>query len=111
MKIYLAVPYSFNPDKSFSIANRVAADLMSKGNIVISPISHSHPIADYLPKELRTDSNWWMKQDLPLMEFADEVHVISIGENGMDLINNSKGIQAELEYARSLNKPVKVIQL
>lgn len=106
MKIYLAIPYSFDPQRSFEIANKVASDLMSKGNVVISPISHSHPIADYLPDELRTDSEWWMKQDLPLLEFADEIHVICINDEE----TKSKGIQLELEHARKLNKPIKFIE-
>jgi nucleoside 2-deoxyribosyltransferase len=82
MKIYLAIPYTFNPELSFKIANRLSAELMSKGHVVFSPISHSHPIADFLPDELRTNSKWWMTQDLPFVEWADEVHAVCIGEYG-----------------------------
>jgi nucleoside 2-deoxyribosyltransferase len=109
-KIYLAIPYTWNPDKSFEIANKVTADLMSKGNVVFSPISHSHPVADFLPKELRTNSEWWMQQDLPLVQWADEIHVVHIGDLGNDLICNSKGVCREIEYAKQLNKPIKIIE-
>ena len=109
MKIYLAIPYSWNPERSFAIANKVAAKLMSKGHIVFSPISHSHHIADHLPANLKTDADWWMKQDLPLVYWCDEVHVVCIGENGCNLIEDSKGVQAEIEFAKDHNKPIKII--
>jgi nucleoside 2-deoxyribosyltransferase len=109
MKIYLAIPYTYNPERSFKIANKICADLMSKGHVVFSPISHSHPVADYLPNELRTDSNWWMGQDLPFVEWADEVHVICIGEYGCNLIEDSKGVQMELAHAKEKGKPIQII--
>ena len=109
MKVYLAIPYSFNPNFSFRIANKVAAKLMSEGHTVFSPISHSHNIADHLPDKLRTDAKWWMKQDLPMIDWADEVHVVCIGEMGANLIEDSPGVQEEFEYAKSLRKPIKII--
>jgi nucleoside 2-deoxyribosyltransferase len=109
MRIYLAIPYSFNTALSYQIVNKVAADLMQQGHIVFSPISHGHPIAEHLPEELRTDSEWWMKQDLPFIEWCDELHIISIGENGDDLIEESKGCVAELQYAMQKAKPIQII--
>jgi hypothetical protein len=109
-RIYLAIPYTFNPAKSFDIANKVTADLMSKGHVVFSPISHSHPVADYLPDALRTDSNWWMTQDIPLVDWADEVHAVVIGEYGADLLEKSKGCQMELAHARKTGKPIQYIE-
>lgn len=105
-KIYLAIPYSWNPNRSFEIANKMTAKLMSDGNVVFSPVSHSHPIADFLPADIRTNSDWWMTQDLPLVEWADELHVVLIGEFGHDLIENSIGVQAEISHAVKNNKPV-----
>jgi nucleoside 2-deoxyribosyltransferase len=109
MKIYLAIPYTFGPEQSFRIANEVAADLMIEGHVVFSPISHSHPVADFLPPSLRTDSDWWMTQDLPFVEWADEVHVVVIGAHGAELIQNSRGVQMEVKKAGELGKPVKHI--
>jgi nucleoside 2-deoxyribosyltransferase len=108
-RIYLAIPYTFNPELSIGIANKIAASLMSFGHVVFSPISHSHNIADHLPESLRTDSHWWMKQDLPFVEWAEELHVVCIGEMGDKLIEDSKGVQMELAYARQLGKPVTII--
>lgn len=110
MKIYLAIPYQFNPERSFQIANKVAAQLMSVGHVVFSPISHSHPIASNLPDELKTDSAWWMGQDLPFVEWADALYVVVIGEYGADLIENSKGVQIEIAHAKKHSKPIQIIE-
>lgn len=82
---------------------------MSAGHVVFSPVSHSHYIADYLPSDLRTNAAWWMAQDLPLVDWADEVHVVCIGEYGSNLIADSKGVTMEIEHAKQNNKPIKII--
>ena len=105
-KVYLAIPYSFNPDTAYRIANIVAANLMQQGYIVFSPISHSHPVAEYLPTKLKTDSDWWMTQDLPFVEWADEIRVVSIGSFGSELIAESKGVCMEIAHAKLHNKKI-----
>lgn len=110
MKIYLAIPYTFNPSLSHQIANKVASQLMQQGHVVFSPISHSHHIADHLPDLVRTDADWWMTQDLPFVEWSDELHIVCIGDSGSELISKSKGCCKEIEYAKSLNKTIKVIE-
>lgn len=110
MKIYLAIPYTFNPELSQKIANQIAADLMTQGHVVFSPISHSHGIADHLPDNLRTDSHWWMDQDLPFVEWADELHLVCIGEFGHELIEQSKGVQMEIAHAKLHHKPIEIIE-
>lgn len=104
MKIYLAIPYTFNSELSYQISNEVAAKLMGEGNIVFSPISHSHVIADYMDEGLRYSQDFWMNQDLPFIEWCDKVFCIVIGEFGYELIDNSKGVQRELKEANKLNK-------
>ena len=110
MKVYLAIPYTFNPELSHKIANKVAAELMDKGDVVFSPISHSHCIADHLPDLVRTDADWWMTQDIPFVEWCDKVVIICIGEYGGELIASSKGCQMELQTARNLNKQIEVYE-
>lgn len=105
-KIYLACPYTFNPELSFGIANKHAAQLMNEGHIVFSPISHSHPVADMLDESLRLDHEFWMKQDIPFVDWCDEVHVVVMEGNGMELIRKSRGVSRELEYASARNKPI-----
>lgn len=110
-KIYLAIPYSFNPELSYEIVNEVAARLMSQQDcIVFSPISHSHPISQLMSQELREDHDFWLEQDMSFLHWADEVHVIQIGENGSYLIELSRGVQRELHEARLFDKPIVYIQ-
>jgi len=105
--IYLSIPYSWNPEVSFRIANEVAADFMKRGYIVFSPISHSHPIAEYLDPKLQTDSNWWLEQDLYWIEHCDELVVVDMTEyDGTRLIQNSIGVQAEYNAAGKLGKDI-----
>lgn len=108
MKIYLAIPYTWNHSKSFEVANRIAAKLIDDGHIVYSPISMSHPVQQYMTKANTFET--WMKQDLEFVAWCDELHVIVIGEYGQELIDGSRGVQEELSFARDLCKPVKIIE-
>lgn len=107
-RIYLSIPYTWNPERSFQIANKVAAELMLAGNVVYSPISMGHNIADHLPQEARTSSDWWRKYEPAFIEWCDEMHVVGIGgeENSRKLLYDSKGCQAEMLLARDLGKPI-----
>ena len=98
---YLMIPYTWSPYLSFKIANEVAAELMLRGKTVFSPISHSHPISlQILDKQ--TDFEFWMKQDLPILRKCDDVVAVIIGENGRQLIEQSRGCQRELEEVKKL---------
>lgn len=105
MKIYLAIPYTQFPEVSYKIANEMAAALMRDGHNVFSPISHSHSVNQYMPHEYRFDFDFWMGQDLPFVDWADEVWVVNIGD-----INKSRGVMEEIRYAKSINKPVKLVE-
>ena len=104
MKIYLAIPYSGMEEESFRIANEITADFMREGHIVFSPISHSHHIA--IAHNLPTDWAFWKKFDESFIEWCDELHAVIVGENGLELLAKSKGATAEIEIAKSLNKPI-----
>lgn len=88
-RVYLALPYSGQEEKSFRQANRVAARLMDRGHVVFSPISHSHSIGT-----CRGDYGFWMKQDLPWLDLCDLLVVLR--SEGWE---QSKGVQAEIAYA------------
>lgn len=98
-KLYIAIPYRNNPEYSFEIVNFVSAELMKKGYIVFSPISHSHPIGLVMNK--RFDHDFWMNQDLPFLKFCDELVVICI-----DGWKESKGVQEEIAMAKLLKKKI-----
>lgn len=104
-KIYLAIPYGHNPDLSFLNANKVSAEIMKNGNyIVFSPISHSHPIARQ--EGLPHDWDFWKKLDESFIEWADEIWVVYCDP---DLVEKSKGVQAEIAIAETKGKPIRYI--
>lgn len=105
---YVAIPYSYDPASSFDYANRASAYLIEQGYVVISPISQSHPIADYLDSDLRKDSDFWLEQDLPLLEKCDVLVLVYVG---YERIKESKGCQAELKFAMENNIAIKLLQI
>ena len=108
MRIYLAAPYSHHCAvkriERFDKINAKAAKLMAQGHIVFSPISHSHPVAQYLEPDLLMDHDFWMNQDLPFLENSDEVVVLML--DGWD---KSRGVNTEVEMAKQLDIPVRYI--
>lgn len=106
-KIYLAAPYS--PPKTlfwklfgFILrwwrvwrVDKKAAELMMQGNLVFSPLSHSHPISKHCDVD-PTDQEFWLRQDLWVLDICDEMHILCL--DGWD---KSKGIGIEIEYAKS----------
>lgn len=100
-KIYLAIPYSRYEEKSFMLANEIAAELLKEGHIVFSPISMSHPIA--IHGNLKGDWNTWKRVDFEFIKWCEEVVVVNFDN---DAVTNSVGVQAELEYAKELDKKI-----
>ncbi len=101
MKIYLACPYS-DPDPEIRemrvrLANRAAADLMRRGHVVFSPISHSHAIASQC--QLPMIWAFWEKQSHAFVEWCDELRIL-----GLPGWRESRGVQAELALAATLGK-------
>lgn len=105
-KIYLAIPYSINPELSFDVSCKIAGKLISQGNIVFSPITHSHPIYMKNKDLLPSDSEFWLNQDLPFMGICDELHIICLKGWGTSI-----GIQKEIKHAKKLNKIIKFINV
>ena len=103
---YLCSPYSHaDPavrQARFDAACKVAARLMREGNVVFSPIAHSHPIEQHLGEVEAHD--FWMWQDLPILRHAAKVLVLRL-----DGWEASKGIALELEAAGHWKIPVEHI--
>ena len=105
--IYLACPYS-HPDSNvreyrFMKANQAAANLMRDGHIVYSPISHTHPIA--VDGGLPLDWAYWQSVDEFYIRLCEKVIVLMLTD-----WKSSKGVQAEIEIARALDKPVEFME-
>ena len=104
---YLACPYS-HPyaeirEQRFEAVNKVAAKLMKEGRIIFSPISHTHPIAQYgLPKEWE----FWRKYDRRFISLCEKVVVLMLGG-----WKESVGVQAEIKLAKLLGKPIEYMEV
>ena len=55
---------------------------------------------------LKLDHEFWMAQDIPILKLCSKVIIVDIGENGMDLIRNSRGCQREI--AEAINAKIKI---
>lgn len=80
-KIYIASPYSHtNPavrDARFKQAACYAGLLMGQGHIAFSPIAHSVPVVRN-SRAVPDDLTVWMRQDLPFVEWCDELHQLQL---------------------------------
>lgn len=113
-KIYVAIPYTGYTERSFELANQASYEIIKLGHIPFSPISMSHPIVEQSKKDYSFDKQllgtWdvWSKIDFAFIDWCDELIVIDFNETA---VQESTGVQAEIEYAKSLGKPVKRIEV
>lgn len=105
-KIYVAIPYTNMEESGYEQANMATADIMRKGYNPFSPITHSHPLTEY---EVPGNWDFWSQIDMDWIDVCDEVWVI-IPREGIDMILNSTGVQAEITYADENNIPVKAFE-
>ena len=104
--IYLASPYS-HPDaevleQRFKEVCRIAGDLMREGEIVFSPIAHSHPIA--MTGDLPLASEYWEKYNRAWLAACSSLVICMM--DGWDM---SKGIAAEIRIAKEFSLPVEYL--
>ena len=103
--IYLASPYSHSSaavrDRRYKQALAATQILTGRGHVVISPIVHSHHVCMADPS-LDTTYEQWRDLDETLIVASAEVWVLML-----DGWRESVGIQAELELAGELARPVK----
>ena len=108
LNIYLACPYSHESleimTQRVADATKVAAYLMEQKHNVFSPLTHSHYVADHLPDEIRRDHLFWLPRDFHWLRHSDILYVLRLDGWG-----NSKGVQAEIEYASTKHIPIKFV--
>ena len=107
--IYLASPYSHKEEwmrelrypkddvKTFFSrerrrVTRAAAELVRRGHVVFSPITHSHPL-DTVGGMQEHGWSFWQSQDIPFMEACDELHVLMLPG-----WKESEGVSAEVDW-------------
>jgi len=108
-KIYLAIPYSkMDGELSFNLANEVMISLLNAGHNVFSPITHTHPLVRL---GVRGDWKFWKQVDLEFIDWTDEMVVIIPPDTdkitGIELLETSVGVQAEIKYCKEQGKDVK----
>lgn len=104
--VYLASPYS-SPifgvaEKRFESILDAVAKFQTMGEMVYSPVAHCHPVA--MKHTLPTDFAFWQHLNRVFIAKLDEVWILAL-----DGWEHSAGIRGEVEYARSIGKPVWVV--
>ena len=101
--IYLACPYTHADPairrQRFDDVNRLAARLVVEGELVFSPISHSHAITE---AGAPMDWEFWQRFDLWMLARCDSLLVYCL--DGWDV---SVGVRAEVQAAKAAGKPVR----
>lgn len=98
--IYLASPYSHPNDDiremNYKIVSKIAADMVSEGNVVLSPISYGHNLLNFC--EMPSDWDFWYNFCVTFLLKCDELIVVKMA--GWDV---SKGVLEEIEIAKKHN--------
>ena len=106
-KIYLASPYSHISEdvrqQRFEAACVAAGKLILDGHIVFSPIAHSHNI--HAVGGLPGSWDFWKNIDISFIKWADQVNVLML--QGWE---DSQGVWAEIDIAKTMDKPVYYIE-
>ena len=105
--VYLASPYSHADsavrEQRYVAACKAAAKLMLAGEVVFSPIAHSHPIETVGIGEVKSGA-FWKSQDMGILIHAAKLAVLKLP--GWE---ESKGIQWEIETAQNLSMQVEFV--
>ena len=103
--IYLASPYS-HPDPNVRDARyfeacRATAKLVRSGNMIFSPIVHSHPLMQF---DLPSDWSYWERFDREHLCRCTELVVLML-----DGWRESRGVQAEIDLAIEMDLPIRYL--
>ncbi len=101
---YLATPYSKYPDgheAAFRMAARVTARLVMRRVPVFCPIAHSHPVSEFVMGVDKTDHDFWMNVDRPMMDAASGLLIYC--DTGWE---TSRSVQEEIRAFKEAGKPV-----
>lgn len=102
--IYLAGPYSYNPDEAFLLHMNYAAAIIHRGFVVFSPIMHNHHLAK--ANNMPTDYMFWQRHNRKMVIRSDELWIMK--EDGWE---TSKGTQYEIRVAGEYSKYIRHVSL
>lgn len=104
--IYLANPYSHEDPEvrrgRARAAARYAGQLMNDGQVVYSPITHCHPIAELI--DLPKGWDFWKRFDTEMIRRCDEMIVLCL-----EGWRESRGVQAEIRIAEEMGLPISYV--
>ena len=112
--IYLASPYSINaPDSTeegrklrqhrHDEALRLTAEYSKQGEVIFSPIVHSHPMS--VVHDMPGTWDFWSKIDYIFIDNCEKVRVLKMPD-----WDKSIGIAAELDYAKKVGKEIEYVE-
>ena len=106
--IYLASPYTHVKQEveelRYCLACRAVKEFLMRGNVVVSPIVHCHPVA--VKHSLPGDIAFWKKYDLQLLKNCDAMRVLQIPG-----WFSSKGVSFEITSAVRNGIPYDAVEL
>ena len=102
--IYLAIPYTGSEEYAFRLSTIIAAELSLRGEVVYSPITHSHPMTQF--RDMPGDWDFWGEIDRQFISRSYRMYVIKA-----DGWYKSTGVQAETEMAGRYNIPVEYLSV
>ncbi len=89
-------------EQRYIAVRELTAKLLCANEIIFSPIVHCHPLAEAM--DLPRDFEFWMHYNIGMMRHASYIYVLQL--EGWE---NSKGVKAEIKFARTLDIPIKYI--
>lgn len=98
--IYLSIPYTGCENLSFSVSCVVLDKLIRAGNVAISTVVCGHAMR-LQGRVDKSDYGLWIGYDLKILRDCDALVVVKL-----DGWNNSAGVKAEMDEARSLGIPI-----
>ena len=107
MLIYLASPYSHpddnKRDENYKIISGVAAEMITKGDVVFSPITYGHHLLTF--KQLPNDWAFWKNFCLKFLEKCDKIIICK-----MPGWEKSIGVAEEIEFSKENGIPIEYIE-
>lgn len=105
--IYLACPYNHSSSEvragRYTLVTKVAANLISRGHTVFSPITHSHPIAEH---GLPGGWDYWQTFDRIILSVCGKLWVLKL--DGWD---RSEGVREEIKTAEEMRLEIRYLEL
>lgn len=106
--IYLASPYSHEDQavvlRRYRLVCQLCALAFKHGFVVYSPIVHWHAVAEEF--RMKTDAESFWRQNKEMIRVASELWIAQIAG-----LSESKGVKQEVEYARSINCPLRHVRI